>query len=283
MDQRAEQPGGAAEASPGGFPADDFEQFGRELDAARARLAAAYAALVTRASLPAEEVTRKLVTQELLVELPPALPPELPLTEIALELLRIGGESEVIPEAELRAARTALDHSRLDLPALVRDMVSQDSEALQHTAQTSGVAEDTLCFVAEQLARPILEHLAGAAGTLPDEGALKTGTCPACGNRPVFAILEGEEGNRYLVCGICATKWRYKRIGCPFCGNQEQKSLRYFTVEDEADARVEVCDECKGFLKQFDNRKRTRTVEELRKSNRVCARLDILAMREGYR
>ena len=56
---------------------------------------------------------------------------------------------------------------------------------------------------------------------------------------------------RYLVCGRCATQWRYGRTMCPFCEADSQK-LAGIEIEGESGLRVDYCESCHGYLKTYD-------------------------------
>ena len=56
---------------------------------------------------------------------------------------------------------------------------------------------------------------------------------------------------RFLVCGGCGTRWRYRRTQCPFCENDSQR-LAVLGVEGEAGLRIDYCEACKGYLKTYD-------------------------------
>ena len=45
---------------------------------------------------------------------------------------------------------------------------------------------------------------------------------------------------RLLACGCCETRWKYKRIGCPFCRNEDSDLLEILTVEDEQKLRIDA-------------------------------------------
>lgn len=77
--------------------------------------------------------------------------------------------------------------------------------------------------------------------------------CPVCGGAPVFACLEGE-GRRTLVCGACLTRWRFKRIGCAYCGDERPEQLRVLDADGFPGWSVSVCLSCRGFLKTADMR-----------------------------
>jgi FdhE protein len=54
-----------------------------------------------------------------------------------------------------------------------------------------------------------------------------------------------------LACGCCRSSWRYKRIGCPFCENDDPEQLGIFTIEQEPLFRLDTCHECNGYLKTY--------------------------------
>ncbi len=58
----------------------------------------------------------------------------------------------------------------------------------------------------------------------------------------------------------------HRRLGCPFCGNEDAGTLGYFPAGDGA-YRLYVCGCCKGYLKTVDRRETWRraplTVERL--------------------
>jgi FdhE protein len=77
--------------------------------------------------------------------------------------------------------------------------------------------------------------------------------CPTCGSPPSMAQLVGTDPARLrlLCCGCCQTRWRYRRTGCPFCENQNDRSLAVLTVEGEGGLRIDYCESCRGYLKTY--------------------------------
>jgi FdhE protein len=96
-----------------------------------------------------------------------------------------------------------------------------------------------------------------------------------------MAALVGEEGRRHGFCSFCGTLYRLPRVGCPFCGTENQDDLRYFYGEDEDLYRVQVCDRCSGYLKVLDTRKGG-SVEALAVEDILTAHLDLIAEEQGY-
>ena len=72
-----------------------------------------------------------------------------------------------------------------------------------------------------------------------------------------------------------------KRLYCPFCENSDSKLLHYLFSEEEKDVRVDLCDNCKKYIKTVDARRADRTIypplEQI-----STLHLDIKAGEEGY-
>jgi FdhE protein len=103
--------------------------------------------------------------------------------------------------------------------------------------------------LARQL-RPVVDAFAGWR----DEERWLRNYCPTCGSRPSMAQLVGIEPGRLrlLSCGHCKTRWRYRRIGCPFCENLNDSRLTVLSVEGEGGLRIDYCEACRGYLKTYD-------------------------------
>ena len=96
-----------------------------------------------------------------------------------------------------------------------------------------------------------------------------------------MGMLEKETGKRFLQCHLCRTEWTFKRLECPFCGSDEQAKQRFFQDEDDSVYRVDVCDECKRYLKTVDGRK-SETANSLFVENLATIHLDLIAEQEGF-
>lgn len=139
--------------------------------------------------------------------------------------------------------------------------------------------QDTLTFLLVHTWRPFLTQWVPELAPFLENGTWKQAVCPACGGLPDFAYL-GEEGERHLVCSRCDTQWRHRRLGCPYCGNQDNKSYGYY--KDETGAyRLYTCKECEYYLKVLDLREvsgeRLLTVERI-----LTIGMDAAALAEGY-
>lgn len=178
--------------------------------------------------------------------------------------------------------------AKIDLGKLVRSSLAGDLENLKSMAKELNLNLDLLSFLGLNLSRAVFELYAQRLnGKIDREGWLK-GTCPVCGNFPAMEKLRREEGKRILWCGLCGTQWHYKRIMCPFCGNEDHNTLRYFFTKgdsssDEAPFRVDVCDKCMQYIKTIDERKMPENkVPDFSQENVNTLYLDILAQKDGY-
>lgn len=107
--------------------------------------------------------------------------------------------------------------------------------------------------------------------------------CPLCRRPPQLGIFrtEGEGAGRSLLCSLCASEWRYKRVCCPSCGEENFSKLSYHRASDFPHVRVEVCESCKKYIKSIDltvDGHAVPVVDEV-----ATLPLDVWAVEQGYR
>jgi len=114
---------------------------------------------------------------------------------------------------------------------------------------------------------------------LPDE---TPSTCPLCSSRPQVGVLrpEGEGGRRSLICALCAHEWKYRRIVCPYCGEENVHKLAVYSAESIPYVRVEACDTCRNYLKSIDLTKDGRAVPVV--DELATIPLNLWAAEHGY-
>jgi FdhE protein len=193
---------------------------------------------------------------------------------------------------EITAGHASLFEGSCDLPRRPADgaewrlMVLRglmgDEESLERAAGVAGGNPELFRFLAHQALLPFMTANAARVAGLVDSSSWMRGSCPVCGSEPSMGRLEEETGKRWLQCGLCATEWAFKRVGCPFCGNEDQDKLRFFCDGDDQGYRVEVCDGCRRYLKIADARKLAGDVW-LPVEDLVTIHLDLVAQGEGYR
>ncbi len=92
-----------------------------------------------------------------------------------------------------------------------------------------------------------------ARSLTPGERKGAKNECPTCGALPGMAHLRAGDGGRerVLVCGRCATRWTYARIGCAFCGNEEVDWLGVLESDGDPDFRIDWCRKCHAYVKTY--------------------------------
>jgi len=99
-----------------------------------------------------------------------------------------------------------------------------------------------------------LRPVVNAFDALRDEERWLRRYCPTCGSLPAMAQLVGvDPGRRRLLsCGCCGTRWRYRRIGCPFCESADDHRLSALAIEGEKYLRIDYCQSCSAYLKTYN-------------------------------
>jgi FdhE protein len=134
-------------------------------------------------------------------------------------------------------------------------------------------------FFARACLQPMAEYL---QTQLPAEANYSKNLCPACGGFPQLAVLrpEGEGASRWLQCSFCLREWLFRRIVCPWCGEEDKEKLPRYSAEECGHVLVEGCDTCKKYLKAVDM-----TIDghaEPLVDEAALAVLDVWAAEHGY-
>jgi FdhE protein len=142
-------------------------------------------------------------------------------------------------------------------------------------------AFDLIDLFLEESLRPAMEMVVEKYGQIITESVWSEGYCPVCGKEPKIGEIKDDEGRRFLFCNQCGFEWYFRRIQCPFCGNDEQQTLAYFTIEGDERYRVDVCNMCKRYIKMVDFRE-SKEEANLDIEDIATLHLDMLANEEGY-
>jgi len=180
--------------------------------------------------------------QDVTEHLPAALEQLLPVMEAAFPALA----------PELAALRQALASGDVDASAL-------SAVAGGRTITLpSGISAEVLSFVASEAVRPFIERQARDLVPVLRAMPWARPVCPTCGGAPGFSRLQrerddnefitGHGGVRFLHCATCATEWRYKRVSCPGCGNEEPEQLGLLATRERPFERADTCDACKRYI-----------------------------------
>jgi len=103
--------------------------------------------------------------------------------------------------------------------------------------------------------------------------------CPVCGEFAAMAQLIGTDPGRlrFLSCGCCRSRWRYRRTGCPFCQSEDDHRLAVVAVEGEAGLRIDYCEACSGYVKTYEGQ----GSESVLLADWTSLHLDIMARDRG--
>jgi FdhE protein len=125
----------------------------------------------------------------------------------------------------------------------------------------------------------VLAPVVAEVSALRDE-VWSSGECPTCGAPPPMAFLADEGGARarHLACGCCRTRWKYRRVACPFCGSEDARQLGVLEIDREPTLRLDVCDGCKGYVKTYT----AAGEEDFFLADWPTLHLDVLARDRGY-
>jgi FdhE protein len=97
-----------------------------------------------------------------------------------------------------------------------------------------------------------------------------------------MAVLkpEGEGASRSLLCSFCLCEWPFRRVICPWCGEEDKERLPRYSSAEWNYVHVEACETCKHYLKAVDlsvNGLAIPLVDEA-----ALAVLDVWATERGY-
>ncbi len=129
--------------------------------------------------------------------------------------------------------------------------------------------------IATTLAGRLLPAVEATEGPSPS-------TCRVCGAPPLVATLRdrpGALGSRGLVCSLCGSEQRIRRLTCAFCGESAADSLVVHSAESVPHVRIDECRTCRRYLKTVDLRRRgdaVPIVDEL-----ATIELDLWAREQG--
>jgi FdhE protein len=179
----------------------------------------------------------------------------------------------------LSALKSALSSGGLDLTALYAACLKRDRKVLDEGAAANNLPPPLLEFVLETALRCAIGLV---AEKVPPDAVTgwQESYCPICGARAGMAELTGEEGKRLLSCSACSFTWGFKRLACPYCGNDDPETLTYFQAGD-GPTRVNICRKCSRYIKTRDSRLGNAGVP-LDAEDLATIHLDLLAAREGF-
>ena len=180
--------------------------------------------------------------------------------------------------------KKALEKARDDLDwsgNLFKAVLKKDDKKLSKTGKEVDLNPKVLQFLAQVALRPSLQELRHSLCEKIENKGWDYGYCPVCGSQPNMAYLD-RTGKRLLHCELCGEEWPYPRLNCPFCRNEDQKSLGYFYSEREEGVRVDFCRKCHRYIKTIDTRSFENSAP-MELEYLATIHLDILANENGFK
>ena len=176
----------------------------------------------------------------------------------------------------------ALETEELDAERLFRAYLDEDQEFFTTWADKTPNTPKLLFFLAQSALTPYIRTVAGQIlAARPLENIWEHGHCPVCGSLPYMSTLATREGQRMIHCSFCHSAYRVARIGCVYCGERDSKKLQYFDVEELLGYRMELCNQCRMYIKTADFRQMDRKSVPMLDDLESLA-MDVLAQSQGY-
>ena len=205
------------------------------------------------------------------------------LKELFQEICGIIKKQENSKTEEIQRIIDAEESGALALDILIEKLFSHDNVYFHTIAGDIKGSEELLLFVALHIARPFFEAVAAKLNDkVMDELWIKN-RCPVCGSEAQMAKLDKEVGRKILSCLLCGSEWRFMRVKCPFCNNENHKSLKFLEVEGSP-YRIDICEQCKRYIKTLDEREggddEVAVIPSI--TDLATMYLDIIAENEGY-
>jgi FdhE protein len=216
--------------------------------------------------------------------------------DVAAELQRLArnlAETSVEGSpAQLTGERLARE--RIDVAPFLQSALDGDTEAIAGAARERGLDPEAFASLLEFALQPVLWEAAVRCAALTDVDKWDRGYCPVCGAWPALAELVGAEKRRVLRCGRCGTWWSWLVLLCPYCGNDDHRTLGTLresvarpgpaspaTAGPHSKDRVDTCERCHGYVKAVANYSSVPTVR-LAAEDAATVHLDVGAREAGY-
>jgi FdhE protein len=158
----------------------------------------------------------------------------------------------------LSSVTAKLESDRNWISLCLRGVAQGDSEALDQAAGQAGVAPDFLILSLLAAYGPCAAAVAPRLTPLAPMDLWRKSHCPVCGSDPDIAILENHpDPSEFLVskggqmwhhCPVCSHRWRFVRMCCAGCGNQDHKTLTRFSLPGSPQELIYACEKCGQYL-----------------------------------
>ena len=181
--------------------------------------------------------------------------------------------------AEATAKRLAA--RPIDVGGLLGPTLSGDRDAVDRAAEERGLDPDALARLLDIALQPFLWEAAAQLAAVTDVDRWDRGYCPVCAAWPALAELVGPEKRRVLRCVRCGTAWSWLVLLCPYCGNDDHRTLG--TIQEKGSGRrIDVCERCHGYVKAVPSYSPSSALRVIAEDT-ASLDLDVAATERGYR
>lgn len=191
--------------------------------------------------------------------------------------------SEIGPRALAETAKTLRFVPEEHWEALLDAYWNQEADP-----EVDASTAEAIDFFPKAFLQPYAALLAGALRSDGGEAgkdwevAEGVGRCLVCGARAQVSILRPEShgASRSLACSLCATEWRFKRVRCVACGEEEFERLVHHFTDEFPHVQVSACETCHTYIKEVDLTKDVSAVPVVDEIATIP--LDVVAVERGY-
>ncbi len=189
------------------------------------------------------------------------------------------------PELQEMIEAISKDIVQLDYDQLIKDLLNSKYETFATLAENYGTSTELLVFLFEHAVRPFLRIYAAPYQKELTEDTFQhwdfPSLCPVCGSKSHFSRLRPIDSRRFMFCDRCFIEWEAKYLQCIHCGNDTPGTIKYLSIENDDAYQIYTCEECKGYLKTYDEKQGGRSTD-LFIANIETIYLDMLAQEKGY-
>lgn len=185
-----------------------------------------------------------------------------------------------VPETMQNVLKALCQLSEDDCQKIIKAVLEGNEAVLNEMAEKISISNEQLEYFAWVSVKKALSGIKEDIEKFISDNSWQKGECPVCGKDASTAFFKHTKRGRqrFLHCDHCGTEWVFKRIGCPYCDNLDQKKMSIKDSEDEPDMRIDLCHNCNSYLKTYigeDN-------NSAGKEGWASIHLDILMEDTGY-
>jgi formate dehydrogenase accessory protein FdhE len=192
------------------------------------------------------------------------------------------GDGAALRAAAARQIRLALEQGKLDTRELLPRVAAGEKAYADALIQSLQLDASLVWTLAWNTLRPAWQAWHRQLAPLMQGVEWRRGYCPVCGMAATLGELQDNGQVKHLRCSQCGADWLFPRMQCIYCGNEDHTTQSYFYPDGEREQhRIEVCDECGGYLKVSAAFSPT-PVELLPVEDLATVHLDYIAQERGY-